>query len=209
MLQRTKLETTPLHICLANLGVRRAGSQGPPHLNLSPHNSTPVAILGWLPSPHGLHEQAQKQQGMLVSTWQTSAYWFWSSCVLLGAASTISPWDTLQGGEVSSLPSSSGAAGNVVLFAATWGRSLTARQRELKTSSLWTVAAFPWASLLPPLWLQLQPPLSGPPPPPGLISSSRQSFLGTSAAIAKHPTQAAVFWPSRSWQLCFTSTWGG
>ena len=118
-------------------------------------------------------------------------------------------WDTLQGGEVSSLPSSSGAAGNVVLFAATWGRSLTARQRELKTSSLWTVAAFPWASLLPPLWLQLQPPLSGPPPPPGLFSSSRQSFLGTSAAIAKHPTQAAVFWPSRSWQLCFTSTWGG
>lgn len=72
VLPRTRLEATPLHTCLANWGRSRAGSQGPPDPDLSPHHSAPVALLRRLPRPHGLHEQAQKQQGTLASARQTS-----------------------------------------------------------------------------------------------------------------------------------------
>lgn len=58
------------------LGGRRAG-QGPRSpLTCAflpvPTNSTPMAILRGLPSPHGLHEQAQEQQGTWASTRLTS-----------------------------------------------------------------------------------------------------------------------------------------
>ena len=75
---------------------------------------------------------------------------------------------------------SSGATGNVVQLTTTWGRSLTVRQRELKTLSLPTAAAIPQAARQRP-----------PPPLPTSAPRAELSRCQPTAARAPDPGQSS------------------